>query len=77
MMHEIVVDKADSGLTIEYTPVGLIPQKIMLLLDYERMPTRKRYLAAAFASDNSTTTTWNTKGGTRKSISTFIVEIYS
>ena len=63
MMHEVNVDAADSGLTIEYFPASVYPQKILMLLDFERIPTHKKYAHAAFASDNTTTTTWNSNGG--------------
>jgi hypothetical protein len=63
MMHEILIDKADSGLTIDFFAVGMQEQKILLLLDYERMPTYKKYQYAAIAGDGSNTTIWNTQGG--------------
>ena len=63
MMHEIVIDKADSGLIVEFFPVGLQDQKVLLLLDYERMPTYKKYQFAALAGDDTNTTSWKTEGG--------------
>lgn len=63
MIHEIVVEKADSGLTIEFFMEFGYSQNLLMLLDFERMPTRKRYLTAAIVSDNTNTTTWISKGG--------------
>jgi hypothetical protein len=63
MMHEIMLPKADVGLTIEFFPEGLQDQKILLLLDYERIPTYKKYQYAAIAGDGTRTTVWNMKGG--------------
>ena len=63
MIHEINIDKADSGLIVEFSAVGMQYQRVLLLLDYERMPTHKRYQFAAIAGDNTNTTTWDTKGG--------------
>ena len=63
MGHEIDINKADSGVTIEYFPRSVYPQKILMLLDFERIPTYKKYQFFAFASDNTTTTSWNSNGG--------------
>ena len=63
MTHELHLEVADSVLTVEYFPESFEPQKVLMLLDFERMPTYKRYMHAAFASDNTTTTTWNSNGG--------------
>lgn len=57
------MEKADSSLTIEFFPESIKSQKILLLIDFERIPTHKRYMYAALAADNTSTTTWNSKGG--------------
>ena len=62
MIHEIVVSKADSGVTVEFFPTRL-EDKVLMLLDFERLPTHKKYLTAALASENTTTSLWNTNGG--------------
>ena len=63
MTHELDLNKADSGLTVEWFPNGLDEQYIVLLLDYERMPTYKRYQMGAMAHDLSNITVWNSNGG--------------
>ena len=56
MMHEINVEKADSSLQVEVIFEELLERKLLLLLDFERLPTYKRYQYAAIAGDNTSTT---------------------
>ena len=66
MMHELQVEKANSILNVEFSYEGLHDQKILMLLDYERLPTYKRYQYAAIATELSggtNTTVWDTDGG--------------
>ena len=62
MIHQFEITKADSGMTIELFPEGL-DEKLVILIDYERMPTYKAYQYGAMASDSSNVTIWNTEGG--------------
>ena len=49
LMHEVVIDKADSALTVEiYCDFDA---DMLILLDYERMPTYKYYQFATVTND--------------------------
>lgn len=64
MTHEIDMNKADSALTVEwFLPEGTDDHYVVLLLDYERMPTYKKYQWGAMAHLDSNITKWNSKGG--------------
>lgn len=63
MVHELNIAKADSALVVELS-LRELTQRVLLLLDFERIPTRKRYQFAAIAGENTTTTTWSSDGGT-------------
>lgn len=62
MTHEVHVDKADSSLHVEVTFDELLDRKLLLLLDFERLPTYKRHLFAAIAGDNTSTTEYVSRG---------------
>ena len=63
MIHEVLVAKADSALVVEFSAGIMYNQTTLLLLDFERMPTYKRYQYAAIAGNGTTTTTWKSDGG--------------
>ena len=64
MMHQLDVNKADSGINIEYFPEEIGNVLIVILADFERIPTYKDYLAGALADDASNVTEWVSDGGT-------------
>ena len=52
MIHEVNIEKADSALTIELFPDSL-DGNLVVLMDYERMPSPKKYHFGAMATGQS------------------------
>lgn len=60
MMHfEINISKADSSINIELFPQDITDDNLTLLMDFQRIPTYKKYDAGVSAKDLQ----WNSKGG--------------
>ena len=75
MMHALNLDRADLMLVIEFFPSGLDLGNVVLLLDFERIPTAKKYMFGASMRDNTSTVTWNHKGGRLTMLITIITRL--